>query len=48
MEEKIEVNCCSAATENQKCSFLVVVSRVGVSFLLLQLMDIKCNALEKK
>jgi hypothetical protein len=41
-------NCCSTDTETQKLSFLVVVLKVGASFLLLQLKDMKCNALEKK
>jgi hypothetical protein len=48
MELKDRSNCCSTATEPQKWSFLVVVVKVGVSFLLLQLKDIKCNTLEKK
>jgi hypothetical protein len=48
MELQDRSNCCSTATETQKLSFLVVISKVGVAFLLLQLKDIKCNALEKK
>ena len=48
MELKDRSDCCSTATETQKLSFLVVVLKVGVAFLLLQLKDIKCNALEKK
>jgi hypothetical protein len=48
MELNDRSNCCSTATETQKLSFLVVVFKVGVSFLLLQLKDIKYNALEKK
>ena len=48
MELKDRSNCCSTATETQKLSFLVVVLNVGVYFLLLQLKDIKYNALEKK
>jgi hypothetical protein len=48
MEVKNRRKLLSAAAETQKWSFLDAVSRFGVSFLLLQLKDIKCYALEKK